>query len=85
MVRWTIYVQSFENQDDIISIDIDSESTFLELRKKAAFALNVNYNDLILASKVEYDNKYDSEKLRDMESADFRNESTLYAIHSVRG
>ena len=85
MVRWTIYIVSFENPDDIISIDIDSESTFLELRKKAAYALNVNYNDLIFASKVEYDNKYDSKKLRDMECMDFRNESTLYAILSVRG
>ena len=85
MVRWTIYIRSYENRDDIISIDIDSESTFLELRKKAAYALNVNYNDLIFASKVEYDNKYDSKKLRDMDTWDFRNESTLYAIHSVRG
>lgn len=48
MVRWTIYIRSFENRDDIISIDIDSESTFLELRKKAAYALNVKYNDLFL-------------------------------------
>lgn len=85
MVRWTIYIRSFENRDDIISIDIDSESTFLELRKKAAYALNVNYNDydLILASKVEYDNKYDSKKLSDMEY--ILNECTLYAIRSVRG
>ena len=85
MVRWTIYIVSFENPDDIISIDIDSESTFLELRKKAAYALNVNYNDLILASEVEYDNKYDSKKLRDMECMDFRDGCTLYAILSVRG
>jgi len=83
MVRWTIYIRSFENRDDIISIDIASESTFLELRKKAAYALNVNYNDLILASKVEYDNKYDSKKLSDMEY--ILNECTLYAIRSVRG
>ena len=83
MVRWTIYIRSFENRDDIISIDIDSESTFLELRKKAAYALNVNYNDLILASKVEYHNKYDSKKLSDMEY--ILNECTLYAIRSVRG
>ena len=85
MVRWTIYIRSFENRDDIISIDIDSESTFLELRKKAADALNTKWEDLILATNVEYDKAYNSKILSQINIWDIHNESTLFAIHSVNG
>lgn len=85
MTKWTVYVQSFDNNADLIEINIDSESTFLELRKKAADALNTKWEDLILATDVEYDKAYNSKILSQINIWDIHNESTLYAIHSVNG
>ena len=84
MTKWTIYIQSFDNNnEDLIEIYIDSESTFLELRKKAADKLNTRWEDLILATTTEYDKEYNSKILSQI--YDIENGMTLYAIHSVNG
>ena len=85
MTLWTIYVESIYDKK-IIEIQIDSESTFLELRKKVADKIpNLRWQDLILASKKDYDLNYNSKKLSEIDSFDIYNECTLAAVFAVNG
>lgn len=87
MVKWTLWVEKI-NDDDIIDIEIDSQSTFLEFRKKAAAALNVKWEDLVLGVKKEYDKQYNSktlEEIHQMDWMDFHDGCSLYSIISILG
>ena len=85
MVLWTIYVQSITD-NDLIDIEIDSESTFLEFRKKVADRIpNVRWEDLVLASKKDYDLNYNSKKLSEIDEFDIYNGCTLMAVFAVNG
>ena len=84
MTLWTIYVESIKD-NEIIEIQIDSESTFLELRKKVADKIGVRWQDLILVSKKDYDLNYNSKKLSEIDSYDIYNECTLAAVFDVNG
>lgn len=85
MVLWTIYVQSIKD-NDVIEIDIDSESTFLEFRKKVADKIpDVKWEDLVLASKKDYDYTYNSKKMKEIDSFDIYDQCTLMAVFAVNG
>ena len=72
---------STSNTDERIEmIEIDSNCTFLEFMKKAAAPLGLEWQDLVLSSKHEYDKQYNSktlEQMNDMEPGDIRNGSTF--------
>ena len=85
MTLWTIYVQSIID-NDMIEIQIDSESTFLELRKKVADRIpDVRWEDLILASKNDYDCRYNSKKLSEIDTSEIFDQCTLMAVFAVNG
>ena len=84
MVLWTIYVQTIKN-NDILEIEIDSKSTFLEFRKKVASLINLKYEDLVLASKKDYDFSYNSKKMDEIDSNDIYDQCTLMAVFEVNG
>ncbi len=85
MVLWTIYVESIKD-NGVIEIEIDSESTFLELRKKVADEIpNVRWEDLVLASKKDYDLNYNSKKLSEIDQFDIYDQCTLMAVFAVNG
>ena len=84
MVLWTIYVQSIRD-NEMIEIEIDSESTLLEFRKKVADKINVRWEDLVLASKKDYDLNYNSKKLSEIDEYDIYDQCTLMAVFDVNG
>ena len=85
MVLWTIYVQTITD-NEIIEIEIDPESTFLEFRKKVADNIpNLKWEDLVLASKKDYDLTYNSKKLKDIDEYDIYDQCTLMAVFAVNG
>lgn len=84
MVLWTIYVQSIRD-NEMIEIEIDSESTLLEFRKKVADKINVRWEDLVLASKKDYDLNYNSKKLSEIDEYDIYDQCTLMAVFAVNG
>ena len=84
MVLWTIYVHSFRN-NEMAEIEIDSESTFLEFRKKVADKINVRWEDLVLASRKDYDLNYNSKKLSEIDQYDIYDQCTLMAVFDVNG
>ena len=85
MTLWTIYVQSITDNEYMIEIQIDSESTFLELRKKVADKIGVRWQDLILASKTDYDCRYNSKKLSEIDTSEIFDQCTLMAVFAVNG
>ena len=84
MVLWTIYVQTITN-NDILDIEIDSNSTFLEFRKKVANQIGLKWEDLVLASKKDYDFTYNSKKMEEIDSFDIYDQCTLMAVFAVNG
>ena len=87
MAKWKLYVES-DNDDGVEMIEIDSNCTFLEFRKKAADALGLKWEDLVLAAKHEYDKSYNSKTLEQMhqsEPYDIKSGSTFYSIVSING
>ena len=84
MTLWTIYVISWDM--NTIEIEIDSESTFLEFRKKVADKIpGVRWEDLILASKKDYDLNYNSKKMSEIDQFDIYDQCTLMAVFAVNG
>ena len=79
---WTIYVQC-NDQEDLIEIEIYNNQTFLELKNKVSKETDINANDLVLVGKKEYDYKYNSEKIIDIDG--FYNEMTLYTVFKIGG
>lgn len=69
----------------MIEIEIDSESTLLEFRKKVADKINVRWEDLVLASKKDYDLNYNSKKLSEIDEYDIYDQCTLMAVFAVNG
>ena len=84
MTLWTIYVQSIKD-NGMIEIEIDSESTFLEFRKKVADKIRVRWEDLILTSKKDYDSNYNSKKMSEIDQFDIYDQCTLMAVFAVNG
>lgn len=87
MTIWKLYVES-NTDDDLEIIEIDSNCTFLEFRKKVANALGLKWEDLVLAAKHEYDKSYNSKTLEQMhqsEPYDIKNGSSFYTIISING
>ena len=83
MVMWTIFVQDYLDQSRLEAIEIDSEETFGTFRQKAANALGKDVVDLLLVSKIEYDGKYNSKKIREIDN--LTNQMTFYAVFRVGG
>ena len=84
MTLWTIYVISWDM--NTIEIEIDSESTFLEFRKKVADKIpGVRWEDLVLASKKDYDLNYNSKKMSEIDQFDIYDQCTLMAVFDVNG
>ena len=87
MTIWKLYVES--NTDDAVElIEIDSNCTFLEFRKKAADALGLKWEDLVLCIKKEYDKEYNSQTLEQMHDQDrfvIKSGATFYTIISING
>ena len=83
MTLWTIYVISWDM--NTIEIEIDSESTFLEFRKKVADKIRVRWEDLILTSKKDYDLNYNSKKMSEIDQFDIYDQCTLMAVFAVNG
>ena len=61
MVLWTIYISTTEGA--IKDFTIDNEQTFEEFRKLVSAKLGINYADLLLCGKQEYNSKYNSRKI----------------------
>lgn len=87
MTIWKLYVES-NTDDDIAIIEIDTNCTFLEFRKKAADAFGLNWKDLVLCIKKDYDKEYNSQTLEQMHDQDpyvIKNGSTFYTVISING
>lgn len=80
MVLWTIFVVPPE-ESEIKEIQIDSNQTFGVFRSKAAIALNINFNDLLLVGKEEYNSSYNSKKMCEVNGV--YDICTLYAVIQV--
>lgn len=83
MVLWTIFVQSFEDLDRVEAIEIDSEDTVSSLRSKVSQKFGVNYNDLVLTGKEEYNYSFNSRRLSSIYG--ISDNCSLYAVYSVGG
>ena len=64
-------------------IEIYNNQTFLELKNKVSKEIKINANDLVLSGKKEYDYKYNSEQIKDIDG--FCHGMTLYAIFKIGG
>ena len=84
MGLWTIYVQSIRD-NDLLEIEIDSNSTFLEFRKKVATQIGIKWEDLVLATNKEYDFSYNSKKIEEIDKSDIYDQCTLMAVFAVNG
>lgn len=85
MSKWTIHVQSIKD-NDILEFEIDPNRTFLEFRKMVAEKIpNVNWQDLVLASKKDYDLNYNSKKINEIDEYDIYDQCTLMAVFAVNG
>lgn len=83
MVMMTIFVQDYEDKTIVVPIEIDSEETFGTFRENAAKALGKNAVDLLLITTIEYDGKYNSKKISEINT--ITDEMTLYAVFQVGG
>ena len=79
---WTIYVTDL-GTCEIFEIIIYNNQTFLELKNKVSKVIDIDANDLILASNKEYDYKYNSEQIKDIDG--FYNEMTLFSVFKIGG
>jgi hypothetical protein len=87
MEKWTLYVNGYID-DSLIVIEIDSNRTFLEFRQQAAAELGVDWKDLVLCSKHEYDKQYNPKTLKqmhEMEPKDIYNGTTFDSIETING
>ncbi len=62
---WTIFIQSFDL--NIYEVEIDCNKTFGELRKKVSEILNVKSANLLLLGQKEYDYKFNSIKIKEID------------------
>ena len=81
MVLWTIFICTFDNE--IYTIEIDNEKTFEEFRIMVSKEIGLPYEDLLLVGKDEYDNRYNSKKLKEIDG--LYDNATLYAVLLVKG
>ena len=81
MVLWTIYVVTYI--EELYEFKIDSEKTFGELKRIICEKLNISFNDLILSGKLEYNSKYNSRKLKEIDG--LYDQMTLYGVCQVTG
>ena len=83
MVLWTIFVLPIE-ENDVKEVEIDSEKTFGEFRRKVADILpNISSNDLIFTADKEYNYEYNSKKMSEING--IFDQMTLYAVYQVNG
>ena len=81
MVLWTIFVMPID-VCDIKEVEIDSEQTFGEFRRKVADILpNISLNDLIFIADKEYNYEYNSKKMSEING--IYDLMTLYALEQV--
>jgi hypothetical protein len=80
MVLWTIFILPTDDSE-IKEIQIDSNQTFGEFRSKAASAVNINSNDLLIAGKEEYNASYNSKKMCEVNG--IYDQCTLFAVYQV--
>ena len=80
---WTIYVQDYEKPNEIFDIEIYNNQTFLELRNEVSKKMKCNVNELMLVGNIEYDYKYNSEQIKDIDG--LYNEMTLYGVIQLLG
>ena len=81
MVLWTIYVQGTDG--DVKEIEIDNCQTFRELRKQVSLLVGINFNDLLLVGKYEYNYDFNSKILKEIDG--LSDECSLYVVFSVMG
>ena len=82
MVLWTIYVLPTE-ESEVKAIEIDSEQKFSAFRTKVSNAINVNFNDLLITGKEEYNASFNSKKLSEING--IYDQCTLFAVYQVGG
>ena len=78
MAIWTIYIQAFD-ACDIYEVEMDCNKTFGELRKKVSDILNMKSADLLLIREIEYDNKFNSIKIKEVDG--IHDQVTLFAAY----
>ena len=78
MVLWTIFVIPIE-EDEIKEVEIDSEQTFGEFRRKVSDILpNISLNNLIFITDKEYNYEYNSKKMSEING--IYDQMTLYTM-----
>ena len=82
MVLWTIFIITYED-NEIYTIEIDNEKTFKEFRIMVSKEIGLPYEDLLLVGKDEYDNRYNSKKLKEIDG--LYDNATLSAVMQVGG
>jgi len=79
MTLWTIYIHAADGK--LHEVEIDSEKTFGEFRRKVSDIINIRSNDLVLVGAQEYNYNFNSEKISNI----INDEITLYAVYQVGG
>lgn len=84
MSKWTIFVCTIDQ--DILDFEIDPNSTFLDFRKMVADKIpGVNWQDLVLVSKKDYNSSYNSKKICEIDKLDIYDHCTLYVVIVAQG
>ena len=79
MSSWTLYIL-FPEDSNLLSVKIDPNKTFGEFRKKVANLLDLDYKELLLTGREDYN---DNKKINEIDGID--DGDTLYAVYQVGG
>ena len=83
MVLWTIFVSPIE-EDDVKEVEIHSEQTFGEFRRKVSNMLpNISSSELTFTADKEYNYEYNSKKMSEING--IFDQMTLFAVYQVNG
>ncbi len=83
MTILNIFVQNYYDLTEIESFEIDDQETFSSLRNKVANAFKINFNDLLIIGKAEYNYNYNSKKISEISG--IYDQCTLFAVFQVGG
>lgn len=83
MVILNILVQSYNDFTQVESFQIDDQETFSSFRNKVANAFNINFNDLLIVGRVEYNGSFNSKKISEISG--ISDQCTLFAVYQVGG
>lgn len=77
---WKIYIQKYDDLNEIIEVEINKNKTFYYFKKIVCEKLDMqdSFNWIVLTGSKEYDSKYYSKKIKDIDA--LSDECTLYAL-----